>query len=79
MATFFVIALCIVERPAVLIKEYMADEISVHTWSHHPLIPFTNEQIVAELSWTRKAIQSVIGVMSMTTRPSFGDINDHVR
>ena len=57
----------------------MADEISVHTWSHHPLIPFTNEQIVAELGWTRKAIQSVIGVMSMTMHPSFGDINDHIR
>ena len=79
VATFFVVALCVIERPAVLIKEYMANEISVHTWSHHPLIPFTNEQIIAELGWTRKAIQSVIGVTSMTMHPSFGDINNRVR
>jgi len=35
-ATFFVVGSRVVERPAVLIEEYMAGhEISVHTWSHH--------------------------------------------
>ena len=36
LATFFVVGSRVVERPAVLIEEYMAGhEISVHTWSHH--------------------------------------------
>jgi hypothetical protein len=35
-ATFFVVGSRVVERPQVLIEEYMAGhEISVHTWSHH--------------------------------------------
>ena len=35
MATFFVVGSRVIERPAVLIEEYMAGhEISVHTWSH---------------------------------------------
>ena len=34
----------------------------------------TNEQIVAELGWTRKAIQKVLGVTPTTMRPPFGDI-----
>lgn len=34
-ATFFVVGSRVIERPAVLIEEYMAGhEISVHTWSH---------------------------------------------
>ena len=36
LATFFVVGSRVVERPTVLIEEYMAGhEISVHTWSHH--------------------------------------------
>jgi len=34
-ATFFVVGSRVIERPGVLIEEYMAGhEISVHTWSH---------------------------------------------
>lgn len=54
-------------------------EISVHTWSHHPLTSLTNEQIVAELGWTRKAIKTVLGVTPVTMRPPYGDIDDRVR
>ncbi|KAG8926247.1 chitin deacetylase [Tulasnella sp. 418] len=39
----------------------------------------TNEQIVAELGWTRKAIKDVIGVSPNTMRPPYGDIDDRVR
>ncbi|KAH9983935.1 hypothetical protein BJV77DRAFT_1040509 [Russula vinacea] len=73
LATFFVVGSRVVERPAVLIEEYMAGhEIS-------PLTAMTNEQIVAELGWTRKAIQAVLGVTPTTMRPPFGDIDDRVR
>ncbi|KAI0306078.1 hypothetical protein B0F90DRAFT_1695859 [Multifurca ochricompacta] len=79
-ATFFVVGSRVIERPDVLIEEYMAGhEISVHTWSHRPLTSLSNEQIVAELGWTRKAIQTVLGVTPTTMRPPYGDIDDRVR
>ncbi|KAF8202228.1 chitin deacetylase [Pholiota molesta] len=66
-ATFFVV-------------EYMSGhEISVHTWSHNTLTKLTNEQIVAELGWTRKAIRDALGVTPTTMRPPQGDIDDRVR
>jgi len=79
-ATFFVVGSRVIERPAVLVEEYMAGhEISVHTWSHKPLTSLTTEQVVAELGWTRKAIRRVLGVTPTTMRPPFGDIDDRVR
>jgi len=79
-ATFFVVGSRVIERPAVLVEEYMTGhEISVHTWSHRPLTSLTNEQIVAELGWTRKAIKDVLGVTPTTMRPPYGDIDDRVR
>ncbi|KAG8958294.1 chitin deacetylase [Tulasnella sp. 419] len=69
-ATFFVVGSRVVSRPAMLQTEYMSGhEISIHTWSHRPLTTLTNEQIVAELGWTRKAIKDVIGVSPNTMRP----------
>ncbi|KAG7439769.1 glycoside hydrolase/deacetylase [Guyanagaster necrorhizus] len=79
-ATFFVVGSRVIERPAVLVEEYMSGhEISVHTWAHPHLTTLTNEQIVAELGWTRKAIKEVIGVTPTTMRPPYGDIDDRVR
>lgn len=92
-ATFFVVGSRVIERPAILLEEYMAGhEISVHTWSHSVRLPLlsiyaavltssnkaltnlTNEQIVAELGWTRKAIKTFLGVTPTTMRPPYGDI-----
>jgi len=79
-ATFFVVGSRVIERPQVLVEEYMGGhEISVHTWSHKHLTSLTNEQIVAELGWTRHAIRTVLGVTPTTMRPPFGDIDDRVR
>ncbi|KAJ7796715.1 carbohydrate esterase family 4 protein [Mycena olivaceomarginata] len=79
-ATFFVVGSRVIEYPGILINEYMAGhEISVHTWSHPHLTSLTNAQIVAELGWTRKAIQAVLGVTPTTMRPPYGDIDDRVR
>lgn len=41
---------------------------SVHTWSHPYLTTLTNEQIVAELGWTAKAIKEVTGVTPNTVK-----------
>lgn len=79
-STFFVIGSRVIERPQVLIEEYMAGhEIAVHTWSHRPLTMLTTEQVVAELGWTRKAIKAVLGVTPTLMRPPYGDIDDRVR
>ncbi|KAJ7181034.1 hypothetical protein C8R46DRAFT_1071273 [Mycena filopes] len=79
-ATFFCVGSRVIEYPGILINEYMAGhEISVHTWSHPHLTALTNAQIVAELGWTRKAIQEVLGVTPTTMRPPYGDIDDRVR
>ncbi|KAH7890773.1 carbohydrate esterase family 4 protein [Phlebopus sp. FC_14] len=79
-STFFVIGSRIIERPTVLVEEYMAGhEIAVHTWSHRPLTMLTTEQVVAELGYTRKAIKQVLGVTPTMMRPPYGDIDDRVR
>ncbi|KAH7927343.1 hypothetical protein BV22DRAFT_1031952, partial [Leucogyrophana mollusca] len=79
-STFFVVGSRVIERPAVLVEEYMAGhEIAVHTWSHRPLTSLTTEQVVAELGWSRKSIKEVLGVTPTLMRPPFGDIDDRVR
>lgn len=78
--TFFVVGSRVISRPEMLIAEYVSGhQISVHTWSHAYLTNLTNEQIVAELGWTMKAIRETIGVTPNTFRPPYGDIDDRVR
>lgn len=61
-------------------SEFIAGhQISVHTWSHPSLTTLTNEQIVAELGWTKQVIKDTIGVTPNTFRPPYGDIDDRVR
>ncbi|KAG8744863.1 chitin deacetylase [Ceratobasidium sp. 428] len=79
-ATFYVVGSRVISRPEIVQYEYMkGHELSVHTWSHSALTTLTNEQIVAELGWTRKAIHDVTGVTPLTMRPPYGDIDDRVR
>jgi hypothetical protein len=44
-----------------------------------PLTTLANEQIITELSWSRKIINDVLGVTPNSMHPLFGDINDRVR
>ncbi|KIJ20949.1 carbohydrate esterase family 4 protein [Paxillus involutus ATCC 200175] len=79
-STFFVVGSRVIERPQVLVEEYMSGhEIAVHTWSHRPLTMLTTAQVVAELGYTRKAIKQVLGVTPTLMRPPYGDIDDRVR
>jgi len=52
---------------------------AVHTWSHPYLSTLSNEQIIAELGWTKKIIKDVLGVTPNMMRPPYGDIDDRVR
>ncbi|KAI9636971.1 uncharacterized protein MKK02DRAFT_37340 [Dioszegia hungarica] len=78
--TFFLVGSRVISRPQMVQSEYMAGhQLSVHTWSHPYLTKLTNEQIVAELGWTKKVIKDVTGVTPNTFRPPYGDIDDRVR
>ncbi|KAF9947652.1 chitin deacetylase [Mortierella alpina] len=54
-------------------------QIAVHTWSHGSMTSLSNEQIVAELMWTQKAIFDIIGVNPIYWRPPYGDVDARVR
>ena len=49
-------------------------QIAVHTWSHPYLTTLTNEQVIAELGWTKKVIKDILGVTPSYMRPPYGDI-----
>ncbi|KAI7822058.1 hypothetical protein BC939DRAFT_398283 [Gamsiella multidivaricata] len=79
-ATFFVMGSNVVRNPEVM-KQEVADghHIASHTWSHHPLTTLSNEQIVAELKWTEKAVMDTTGLRMKYMRPPYGDIDNRVR
>jgi peptidoglycan/xylan/chitin deacetylase (PgdA/CDA1 family) len=49
-------------------------QIAVHTWSHPMLTTLTDEEIVAELGWSKKIIKDLLGVTPTMMRPPYGDI-----
>jgi len=79
-ATFFSIGSRAISLPAVLQAEYMGGhQVGVHTWSHPSLTTLTNEEIIAELGWSKQVIRDILGVSPNTMRPPYGDIDDRVR
>jgi hypothetical protein len=78
--TFFVIGSRVFDNPEILqraVKE--GHQIGIHTWSHPSLTSLSNEQIIAELKWTEKAIQAAVQLTPKYMRPPFGDYDDRVR
>ncbi|KAI9280464.1 hypothetical protein BY458DRAFT_487447 [Sporodiniella umbellata] len=53
--------------------------IAGHTWSHNYTTILTNEQVLAELYYTQKAIKLTTGVTPKYWRPPYGDVDDRVR
>ncbi|GAA5876922.1 hypothetical protein JCM8547_006311 [Rhodosporidiobolus lusitaniae] len=79
-STFFIVGSRAISRPEMVQTEYMlGHQLSIHTWAHSSLTTLTNEEIVAELGWTKKVIHDVTGVTPNTMRPPYGDIDDRVR
>jgi hypothetical protein len=65
----------VISFPAMLQSQYMGQhQISVHTWSHTALTTQTNEEIIAELGWSKQVIKDTLGVTPNTMRPPYGDI-----
>uniref|UniRef100_A0A8H7XUJ5 chitin deacetylase n=1 Tax=Psilocybe cubensis TaxID=181762 RepID=A0A8H7XUJ5_PSICU len=79
-ATFFVVGSRVFYNWQTLQSQYMGQhQIAIHTWSHYALTTLTNEQIIAELGWSKKIIKDVLGVTPNMMRPPYGDIDDRVR
>ena len=75
LATIFTVGSRAIEFPSTLRDEYInGHQIAVHTWSHPYLTTLTNEQIIAELGWSKKIIKDVLGVTPNMMRPPYGDI-----
>ncbi|KAI9320575.1 hypothetical protein BX666DRAFT_1909249 [Dichotomocladium elegans] len=53
--------------------------IADHTWSHQLMTTLTNQEVLAELYYTQKAIKVVTGVTPKHWRPAYGDVDDRVR
>ncbi|KAI8060254.1 chitin deacetylase [Gongronella butleri] len=53
--------------------------IADHTWSHQLMTTLTNEEVLAELYYTQKAIKMTTGVTPKHWRPAYGDVDDRVR
>ena len=74
-STFFVVGSRAIQFPSTLQAEFLGQhQIAVHTWSHQPLTTLTNDEIIAELGWTKKVIKDVLGITPNMMRPPFGDI-----
>ncbi|KAG0378272.1 chitin deacetylase [Mortierella sp. AD032] len=79
-ATFFLIGANVVEYPEMVAREAAAGHhLASHTWSHKALTTLTNEQIVAEIKWTEKAILDATGLRVRYMRPPYGDVDNRVR
>jgi hypothetical protein len=48
------------------------------TCTQQHLTSLSTESVVAELGWTRKAIQTVLGVTPTIMRPPYGDIGTFI-
>ncbi|BGP56273.1 hypothetical protein JCM8202_001408 [Rhodotorula sphaerocarpa] len=54
-------------------------EICAHTWSHPYMTGVTNEEVFAELYYSKKAIKELTGVTPRCWRPPYGDVDNRVR
>ncbi|KAG0146750.1 hypothetical protein CROQUDRAFT_43880 [Cronartium quercuum f. sp. fusiforme G11] len=79
-ATLFYIGSNVIDWPLEAQRGLADDhEICGHTWSHPYMTGLTNEQVFAELYFTKKIIKDLLGVTILCWRPPFGDIDDRVR
>ncbi|KAG0197699.1 chitin deacetylase [Mortierella sp. NVP41] len=79
-ATLFIVGSRAISFPETLKRAYKeGHHIAIHTWSHSSMTSLSNQQIVAELKWTEKAIFDTIGVTPIYWRPPYGDIDNRVR
>ncbi|KAJ3234713.1 chitin deacetylase [Chytriomyces hyalinus] len=79
-ATFWVIGLHVTKRPELLVRAYQAGhQIGIHSWTHPKLREISDDEIIAELVYSARAVYAVIGVYPKYFRPPYGNVDDRVR
>jgi peptidoglycan/xylan/chitin deacetylase (PgdA/CDA1 family) len=79
-ATFFVLGSNVIRFSDPLKREVAeGHHLGSYAWSRNALTSLTNEQIVAEMKWTEKAVMDLTGFRLKYMRPPFGDIDARVR
>ncbi|KAJ3302520.1 chitin deacetylase [Kappamyces sp. JEL0829] len=79
-ATFCLVGSQVIKYPDLVKRQYEeGHHIVIHTWSHYALTSLSTEVVIAELEWTARAIQTIIGVRPKYFRPPYGDVDDRVR
>ncbi|EMD41637.1 carbohydrate esterase family 4 protein [Gelatoporia subvermispora B] len=78
--TIFTVGSRAISYPNTLRDEYISGhQIAVHTWSHPYMTTLSNDQVIAELGWSKKIIKDVLGVTPNFWRPPYGDVDNRVR
>ncbi|KAG0025787.1 chitin deacetylase [Podila clonocystis] len=79
-ATFFLVGGNVAKYPEIVKQQAKArHHLGSHSWSHTAFTTLTNEQIVAEIRWTEKAILDATGLLVKYFRPPYGDMDKRVR
>ncbi|GJJ09504.1 hypothetical protein Clacol_003727 [Clathrus columnatus] len=78
--TFFEVGSRVISRPTISQYQHMiGHQIACHTWAHWPMTTLTNEQVIAELGWSKKIIKDTLGLTPIYWRPPYGDVDDRIR
>ncbi|KAJ3020814.1 UNVERIFIED_CONTAM: chitin deacetylase [Siphonaria sp. JEL0065] len=80
-ASFYTVGSVAIQYPQTLLDTYLAGhEIGIHTWSHPDLRSITDDnQVIAELVYSAKAIYQVTGQVPRYYRPPYGFTNERIR
>jgi peptidoglycan/xylan/chitin deacetylase (PgdA/CDA1 family) len=79
-ATMFYIGSNVIDWPYGAMRGIQdGHHIGCHTWSHPMITTFTNQEVLAELYYSLKAIKLTTGLTPRYWRPPYGDIDDRVR
>ncbi|KAF9328069.1 chitin deacetylase [Podila minutissima] len=79
-ATFFVVGGNAAKYPETIMRQDDdGHQLASHSWSHAAFTTLTNEEIVAEIRWTEKAIFDATSRKVKYFRPPYGDMDNRVR
>ncbi|KAF9291528.1 chitin deacetylase [Mortierella antarctica] len=79
-ATFFVVGGNAAQYPKMIMRQDDdGHQLGSHSWSHTAFTTLTNEEIVAEIRWTEKAIYDATSRKVKYFRPPYGDMDNRVR
>ncbi|KAJ3242562.1 chitin deacetylase [Chytriomyces hyalinus] len=79
-ATFWVVGESVVKHPDLLLRAYRSGhQIGIHSWLHPRLRELSDDDIIAELVYSARAVYAVIGVYPKYFRPPYGNADDRVR